>query len=240
MTDNQILLTNVIKSLRKTLQKGMIWAMQRIPQARTPGSPPPNPHRPTLPHSSPQPRCTPLQTQRLFSAEGVCTERGAATAGCQMRTTSPSNVGHTSLPSKKILLTGRTEETANTSIFVSYCCSKVNCHPLSGLKQYQLIIFYFWRAEVQTGSLGAMFLLGALGKNTAAGFFKLLEGAHNPWLMPPSHQSHPSNLCLCHCISSPYSFKYHHGYNGITMITQGNLTASRSLTNPNCRVSSAT
>lgn len=25
MTDNQILLTNVIKSLRKTLQKGMIW-----------------------------------------------------------------------------------------------------------------------------------------------------------------------------------------------------------------------
>ena len=100
MTD-QILLTNVIKSLRKTLQKGMIWAMQRIPQARTPGSPPPNPHCPTLPHSSPQQHCTPLQTRRLFSAEGVCTEREAATAGCQMRTTS--------LHSKKILLTGRTE-----------------------------------------------------------------------------------------------------------------------------------
>ena len=59
--------------------------------------------------------------------------------------------------------------------------------------------------------------------------FKLLKGAHNPWLMPPSHQSHSSNLCFCHYISSSYCLKDHQDYNGITMTTRDNLTASGSL-----------
>ena len=52
-----------------------------------------------------------------------------------------------------------------------------------------------------------------------------------PWLIVHSSifKVYHSNLCFCHYVSSSYSLKDHRNYNGITMTTRDNLTASGSL-----------